>query len=235
MRSPRPPSRRRRPRAMHSRPAVAPLSSGRRDVRRPNRRQYARVGRIVRPPAHRQPAPPANRDTTRRAITSESEAVTNARHTTASPRTRPPSLPLPTHDPVNLSSAPHDPKPSVPATFPATSDNQARHIVGGALRGRAGSLGSPVRGARSAGRRPDLDGPRARATIPPRPGREANRACGRSDLGGTQTATDAVWVARRLGQAQRSPKPSGGRGARVTIAMILPWTSRSTPSESSSS
>ena len=42
---------------------------------------------------------------------------------------------------------------------------------------RAGSQGSPVRGARSAGRRPDLDGPPARATMPPRRGRGAIHAC----------------------------------------------------------
>jgi hypothetical protein len=46
--------------------------------------------------------------------------------------------------------------------------------MGGASRGRAGSQGSPARGARSAGRRPDLDGPSARATIPTGRGRRAS-------------------------------------------------------------
>jgi hypothetical protein len=41
------------------------------------------------------------------------------------------------------------------------------HEIGGALRVTPGSQGSPARGARSAGRRPDLDGPAARAIIQP--------------------------------------------------------------------
>ena len=52
------------------------------------------------------------------------------------------------------------------------------HDLGGASRGRTGSQGSPVRGARSAGRRPDLDGPSARATIAPGCGRGASDGCG---------------------------------------------------------
>ena len=54
--------------------------------------------------------------------------------------------------------------------LPRSSPCQAlpHHDLGGASRGRVGSQGSPVRGARSAGRRPDLDGPPARARMPPR-------------------------------------------------------------------
>ncbi len=82
------------------------------------------------------------------------------------------------------------------------------HDLGGASRGWTGSQGSPVRGARSAGRRPDLDGPSARATIAPGRGR------GASNNGRRPTAS--VWESRPA-----APGRPGRRGHRSRCSSPL--------------
>jgi hypothetical protein len=79
------------------------------------------------------------------------------------------------------------------------------HDLGGASRGRTGSQGSPVRGARSAGRRPDLDGPSARATIAPGRGRGASSRARRLTTPRTELLEAAVGQHRILGLPARHP------------------------------
>ncbi len=87
------------------------------------------------------------------------------------------------------------------------------HDLGGASRGRTGSQGSPVRGARSAGRRPDLDGPSARATIAPGRGRGASNG-GRGPTASVREPRRALpgRLGRPAHRTRCSSPPSGADG-----------------------